>query len=106
MKKILDYDPLTKTQTWYESDPSGKVVISTHQDDRHIVEWTKKMQRDSSYKQQGIKNDWYHCARVPNGVLMKIMEDYGYSPFNNDDVDKILQVVQRDYKHCLTVNRI
>lgn len=106
MKRLLEYDPLTKTETWYESDPSGKVNIVTVQDDSAILEWTKAKARDSNYKRQGIKSDWYHCARVPNGVLMKIMQDYGYSPFNSDDTDKILEVVQRDYKHCLTVDKI
>jgi hypothetical protein len=106
MKRLLEYDPLTRTQTWYESDPSGEVVIATLQDDRHIIDWCKKKANDSEYKRQGIKSDWYHCARVPNTVLYEIMNKYGYSPFRSEDHDKILRVVQQEYKLCLTVDKI
>lgn len=107
MKRLLDYDPLTRTQTFHEYDhSSGKTVIETVQDVRGILDHNKRLANDSSYKARGIKQDYYHFATVPNGVLMELIEKYHLDWQRADDLPAIEKILQRDYKKLLTVDKI
>jgi len=105
-KRLLDYDPLTKTTTWFESNGTGKFHISQQQDVSEILKTTKRLANDSSYKREGIKSDWYHFATVPNTVLHEILVKYHLDWQNKDDLPKIEKILQRDYKLLLTVDKI
>jgi len=106
-KRLIDIDPQTRTKTyhWYDH-ATNTTVIEDVQDVEHILKQTKAMANDSNYKRQGIKNDWYHFARIPNSVLVELHQKYGLDYTNKDDMKKIEQVLQRDYRKLLTVNRI
>jgi hypothetical protein len=107
MKKLLDYDPLTKTSTFHEYDHStGKTQIETVQDVRGILDHNKRLANDSSYKQRGMKEDYYHFATVPNVVLMEMMEKHHLDWRRDEDLPKIERLLARDYKKLLTVDKI
>jgi hypothetical protein len=105
-KRLLEYDPTTRTSTYFEADGSGKFLISQQQDVQAILKHTKQLANDSSYKRQGIKSDWYHFATVPNTVLHEILVKYNLDWNNKDDLPKIEKIIQRDYKALLTVDKI
>lgn len=105
-KRLLEYDPLTKTSTYFESQGNGKFVIAQQQDVKAILEHNKRLANDTSYKRQGIKSDWYHFATVPNTVLHEILTKYNLDWNNKDDLPKIEKILQRDYKALLTVDKI
>lgn len=105
--RILDYDPLTKTKTIHHYDSNtDKTHIETVQDVSSYLERCKRLANDTGYKRQGIKDDWYHFASVPNTVLVDLKAKYNLDWTNKDDLPKIEKVIQRDYKALLTVNRI
>ena len=107
MKKLLDYDPLTKTSTFHEYDHStGKTQIETVQDVRGILDHNKRLANDRSYKQRGMKEDYYHFATVPNVVLMEMMEKHRLDWRRNEDLPMIEKLLSRDYKKLLTVDKI
>jgi hypothetical protein len=107
MKKLLDYDPLTKTSTFHEYDHStGKTQIETVQDVRGILDHNKRLANDTSYKQRGMKEDYYHFATVPNVVLMEMMEKHHLDWRRDEDLPKIERLLSRDYKKLLTVDKI
>lgn len=106
-KRILDHDPLTGVTTYHEYDPStGKTHIESRQDVSKILDYTKRLANDGDYKRKGIKEDWYHFASVPNVVLLELKEKYDLDWTVKEDLPKIEQVLQRDYKKLLTVDRI
>ena len=105
-KRLLEYDPLTKTSTYFESQGNGKFVIAQQQDVKAILEHNKRLANDTSYKRQGIKSDWYHFATVPTTVLHEILTKYNLDWNNKDDLPKIEKILQRDYKALLTVDKI
>lgn len=106
-KRILDYDPLTKTKTIHHYDwQTDTTHIETVQDVSGILKRTKALANDSSYKRQGIKSDWYHFATVPNVVLLELKTKYGLDYNNKDDLPKIEKVISTDYKYLLTVDKI
>ena len=107
MKKLISYDAFTGTSTYHEYDPSsGKTHITESQDVQKVLDYTKTLANDTNYKSQGIKNDWYHFATVPNTVIMEIKTKHGLDVFNKDDLPKIERLLQSEYRKLLTVNRI
>ena len=107
MKRLLDYDPATGIKTFHDYDhATGTTYIEQSQDVSKLLDYTKAKANDTSYKQQGIKQDWYHFARVPALVLHDILVNHGLDWSKSEDLPKIEQLLQRDYKKLLTVNRI
>jgi len=105
-KRLVDYDPLTKTATYHDYDHgTGKTFIQQVQDCKHILERNKRKQNDSIHA--GRKDDWYHFASVPNQVIMEWKSKYNLDIFNEDDLPKIEKLLQsREYMYLRTVNRI
>ena len=110
MKRLLDYDPLTKTQTWHLYDhQTKKTEIKTVQDVEAVLERNKQLANNDEYKKQGIKQDWYHMATIPNTILMEWKKTHNIDLINPTDDDlKRAEKLLRDpeYKHLRTVNRI
>jgi len=105
-KRLLEYDPMTKTSTWFEGNGKGGFHICQTQDVEAILKHTKRLANDSSYKREGIKSDWYHFATVPTTVLHEILVKYHLDWANKDDLPKIEKILQRDYKALLTVDKV
>lgn len=107
-KRLLDYDPLTGIRTFHDFDHStNQTIITQVQDVDAILNINKAMANDTSYKQKGIKEDWYHFATVPMLVLQQIMEKYNISIFNNDDLPKFEKILaSNEYRYLRTVDRI
>jgi hypothetical protein len=106
MKRLLEYDPLTKTSTWFEGENDGSFKIGQTQDVEAILKRNKQLRNDTNYKRDGIKSDWYHFATIPNTVIHEILLKYHLDINNKDDLEKIEKVIQRDYKYLLTVDKV
>lgn len=102
----MEYDPYTKTSTWFEGGGDGSFKICQTQDVEAVLKQTKALANDTSYKQRGIKNDMMHFARVPNTVLHKLLVDHNLDYQNKHDLPKIEKILSRDYKALLTVDKI
>jgi len=105
-KRLLEYDPLTKTSTWFEGSGDGGFKIAQSQDVQPFLEQAKRLRNDGSYKRNGIKKDWYHFATIPNTVLHQILVKYGLDWTKKDDLPKIERLIQREYPKLMTVDRI
>jgi hypothetical protein len=105
-KRLLEYDPLTKTSTWFEGNGKGGFSICQSQDVEAHLEKAKRLRNNAEYKRQGIKNDWYHFATVPMTVIHEIMLKYGLHWDRKEDIPKFEKIIQRDYPKLLTVDRI
>lgn len=85
MKKLLDYDPLTGvTQYFHHDEMTGKWGIETIQDVDPILDMNKAAQNDESYSRHGIKNEFWHFARVPIVIQEKWLREDGIDIFNKD----------------------
>lgn len=107
-KRLLDYDAMTGIRTYHDYDHDTKqTIITQEQDVSGILEHNKRLANDSSYKQKGIKEDWYHFATVPNNVLVDIMSKYHIDIFNKDDLPKFERILSsNEYRYLRTVDRI
>lgn len=107
-KRLVDYDPVTKTATYHDYDHlTGKTHIETVQDCKGILERNKALQNSGQTSRFKKKDDWYHYATVPNTVLYKFLTEYGLDWQNSDDLPKIEKLLQSsEYKYLRTVDKI
>lgn len=105
-KRLLEKDPFTGITTWYEGNGDGSFKIAQTQDVEKILDHNKRLANETSYKRQGIKEDWYHFATVPITVVHEIMQKYHVDFGRQEDLPKIEKILQRDYKRTLTVDKI
>ena len=109
MKRLLDYDPLTKTQTWHLYDHQTKTTqIKTVQDVEDVLERNKRLANDQEYKRKGIKNDWFHIGTIPNTVLMQWKKTHNIDLINptKEDLKKAEKLLNDpDYRYLRTCNK-
>ena len=92
MKRLLDYDKETGTKTFHDYDHNtGLATISTETDVSPILTNNKDMYNDPSYKQQGMKNDMLHVARIPMELIAKWKFEDNIDVFNNADKKKVMR---------------
>lgn len=83
MKRLIEYDPLTKTKVWHEYDSLTDVTyIHTEQDVEDIIERNKYLYKED--KGQGVKDDWWYVGNIPNTVIHKWLIEDGIDVYNKD----------------------
>ena len=107
-KKLLDYDPLTKTASWHDYDHStGKTFIKTVQDCEGILNRNKRLRNDRVVSRFNKKEEIHHIASVPNTVLMEWKTKYNIDWNKKEDLPRIEKLLQsNEYKYLRTVDRI
>ena len=94
MKRILDHDPLTGITQYHEYDSLTKrTTIETVQDVTPFLERNKMLRNDENYSRDGIKNEWWHAATIPNVVQYKWLKDYGVDIYNPDHTQRVNQLL-------------
>lgn len=102
-KRLLDYDPLTRTQTWHEYDHvTKKTHIQEVQDCEAIIKRNKQLQSVSC----GRKGDYFHFATVPNVILYKWLKEDGLDFNRKEDLPKIEKKLRsREWMYLRTCDR-
>lgn len=101
-RRLLDYDPISGMSTWFDYEKStDSMVITNEQDGSHIsriLDQAKAFRNDDDYSKQGIKEDWWHYARIPNGVILEMKEKHGVDLMARKiDWKKAFKVINREY---------
>lgn len=106
MKRLLDFDPLTREAVWFEMNDDGIVTLHHEQDVSHIIEANKMMQNETEYTKQGIKDGWWHYARVPNNIVHKWLVEEGVNFFDKNDRKKVFQLLNSpEYRFLKTTTK-
>jgi len=86
MKELFSHDPLTGMTVWFHSDDSDpdKVHLEYEQDAEPVIEFNKAAQREGGYSAQGIKDEMWHYASIPNGVAMKWLIEDGLDIYDDN----------------------
>lgn len=83
-RRLLDFDPISRESVYFEMDDDGIATLHHHQDVGHILELNKMMSSDDDYTKRGMKQDWWHYARIPNNLIFKWLKEEGIDVFNKD----------------------
>jgi len=90
MKRLLDYDPLTDTKTFHDFDEKSETTyIHTEQNMQPHIELAKEAQKVASYSQNGIKNEWWHFAHLPNNIINKWLIEDGIDVFDKNHMPAV-----------------
>ena len=79
-KRLLDYDPLTGTKTFFEYDHSTqRTTIETEQDATYAFD-RSKMLADTLNK----KEDWWSIGHVDDVMIMQWAKECGCKPYSKE----------------------
>jgi hypothetical protein len=101
-KRLLERDPLTGTERWFEYDPVEKTVsIRTIQDAEPILELNKALQtHDDGYSKT---REWRRAASIPNSLIYQWLQEDGIDVFNKNHWPAVVRKLDSiEYRHLRT----
>jgi hypothetical protein len=85
MRRLIDRNPLTGAECWYEYDSLNDTAVITHEQDvGEILERNVISQNDDDKTKRGIKGDWWKYASIPNIVWLKWKQEKGIDIFDKN----------------------
>lgn len=107
MRRLLDYDDLTKVKTYHHYDhASRKTHFEYVQDVEPVIENNKALQNDSSYSQAGMKKNRLHFASIPAVVQLKWYAEHGVKIWDKNDMPKIFRLLNDpEYRHLKVTDK-
>ena len=108
MKRIIDHDPLTGVSTFFDYDhATDTTIVSREQDISAILEANKRLQNDESYTKNGIKDEWWHYATIPNIIIEKWRNEEGIDVFDKNHERRVFQKLNsHEYRYLKTTTKI
>jgi len=93
--RLFNYDPLTKTTTWFAHDPvKKKNFFKTEQDVEDILEHNKNLANHDDKGWTKTK-EWRRVAEIPNVVQEMWIQQYGADPMAKGN-EKLLRRLLND----------
>ena len=102
---IVDRNPLTG-ETCVVSFSNGKMHITNKQDVNPILDYATELRNNTGYSQRGIKNDNWHYARIPNGVMLDMKAKYGVDMYSSKpDWKAVFACINQHYPYLKTTEK-
>ena len=107
-KRLFDYDPDTKTTTWFIPTDDG-FQLYTEQDVSDIIEANKAKQSAGAdyYKRKSSEGEYWRVASIPNIFVLKFLDDHGVNVYGDQDhVKATMRLLDSsDYRFLKTTDR-
>jgi len=105
-KRLLEYDPDSKTHTWHEYDHMTKeTIITESQDVEYYLKRNRAMFNDADFKQHGFKEEYVKIASLPNSIIMKWKRELGVDVYDRNDEKKVFKLLNDpEYRYLRTVS--
>ncbi len=108
-RRLLDHDPITGVTTWFDYDNDNDTMFLTTEQSAEqvnsVLDSTAAMRADGGYSKRGIKQDWWHYARIPNAVIMEMKLKHGVDMMApKPDWKSIMKLINREYPALKTTN--
>jgi hypothetical protein len=105
-RRLLDYDPLTGVSTYFSYENSTDTMfLTSEQDVAPILDGIAARRNDGDYSRNGIKDDWWHYARLPLTVIMEMKTKHGVDLMAPKvDWKSALKIINREYPLLKTTN--
>ena len=103
-KRLIDHDPVTGEQIWhYYDDLTDTTIIQSVQDCEPVLGRNQDIRNYgvggakglNEYSQKGIKNNMWHVASIPNGVITEWKMKYGIDVFNKHQTKEVLKMLEK-----------
>jgi hypothetical protein len=78
MKRLLDRDPLTGIETYFEHDnKTGVNTVETIQNIEPILDRNKRIAENLNKKE-----DWWHIGTIPDMLVLEWAKESGHKPYS------------------------
>lgn len=106
-RRLLDYDPISGMASWFDYDSTDTMYITHEQQVGDIIDQATERRNDRDYSKAGIKEDWWHYARLPNIVIMEMKNKHGIDLMAaKPDWKSALKIINREYPHLKTTKGV
>ena len=98
-KRLLDFNPVTGERVWFEYTEHDDTMAITHEQDvEPALKIAHYRANDGSYSQKGIKEDWWHYAKVPNTIILDMKNRFGVDFFDRNHSKRMFELLNTEYK--------
>lgn len=105
-KRLLDHNPLTGEQVWFQYENHSDQMTITHtQDVDPALKYAHIKATNQDYTRKGMKEDWWHYAKVPNTVILEMQQKHGVDFFNRNDSKRVFELLNTEYKRFKTTEK-
>ena len=109
-KYLIDKDPITGEECYAHFDDEGNVRIehlASMEDVKRILEWNKEKAKDDEATRRGMKEDWWHYARIPNIVALKWMNEHGVNIYDRNHQKAMFRLLNSpEYRFLKTTDKV
>ena len=109
-KYLIDKDPITGEECYAHFDEEGNVRIehsASMADVKRILEWNKAKANDEDATRKGMKDDWWHYARIPNIVALKWLNEHGVNIYDRNHQKAMFRLLNSpEYKYLKTTDKV
>lgn len=106
MKLLLDHNPLTGEKVFFSfNNHEDQVTITHEQDVTQHLKLAHGLSVDDETTKEGIKNDMWRYAHVPNSVIVEMKQKHGVDFFDRNDAAKVFDLLNTEYKRFKTTSR-
>lgn len=96
MKKLDSKNGLE--QDFHYDPATGNSTVHTYQDVEPYLEIAKAA-RNSDYSKEGIKQDWWHLAFIPDVIILKMWNEDGVNIYDQNDWPKLGELLEGKYAY-------
>jgi hypothetical protein len=105
-RRLLNWNPASGERVWFDYTPHTEEMTITHEQDvDHILEYTHRKSTNPEHTKQGMKEDWWQYAKVPNSVIMEMKDKHGVDFFSEEDAPKVFKLLNTEYKAFKTTDK-
>jgi len=103
---VLDLNPISGESVYFDFDAhTDQVHITREQDVSKFLDIAHEIAVDETQTAEGIKNDMWRYAKVPNHVLVEMMTKHGVNVFDRNDDAKFFDLLNTEYKRFKTTHK-
>ena len=106
-KLLLNHDPLSRESVYFSfNDHDNKVTITHEQDVSEHLKLAHADATDGQLTKDGMRNDMWKYAHVPNSVIVEMKIKHGVDFFDRNDASKVFDLLNTEYSRFKTTDKV
>lgn len=105
MKRVLDHNPQTGlTEIFHHNEATDTTTIEVVQDVSLAMDMAQALRNHDSYSKEGIKQDWWHLAHIPDSIILKMKFEDGVDVYDRNDWPAVGRLLNDKYSKFKTTS--
>jgi hypothetical protein len=105
MKRLIDRDPVSGKEVWFDYDQNSDAMTITHTERvEHVLDYCASMRQIPERTKTQIKKDLVHYAIVPEVIQLEMLHKHGVDFWNPNNKRKVYSLLNDDYARFKVTN--